>query len=230
MSLVTISGPAGTIEARYHTAPFKAGLSTVLLVPPHPEREGDMGHKVIYSLYRSFASLRFNVLRFNYRGCGKSSGNFTDGEEEISDASACLDWLSTHNPGSSQCWVAGFSFGAWISMQLLMRRPECHRFISISPPVTLYDFSFLAPCPAPGLIIHGENDEVVSKEAVVRFVHQLSLQKKGHHIDLKVVPDADHHFKKTAPDIEKLVSDYIQTSSLNLSEGIFKTSGDTSNL
>ena len=51
--------------------------------------------------------------------------------------------------------MAGYSFGAWIGMQLLMRRPEINRFISIAPPANLYDFSFLAPCPASGLLVHG---------------------------------------------------------------------------
>jgi uncharacterized protein len=60
------------------------------------------------------------------------------------------------HPDSRSCWVAGFSFGAWIGMQLLMRRPEIEGFISIAPPANLYDFSFLAPCPSSGLIIHGD--------------------------------------------------------------------------
>ena len=54
---------------------------------------------------------------------------------------------STINPEAKSCWIAGFSFGAWIGMQLLMRRPEIEGFISICPPANLYDFSFLAPLP-----------------------------------------------------------------------------------
>jgi alpha/beta superfamily hydrolase len=46
-------------------------------------------------------------------------------------------------------------------MQLLMRRPEIEGFISIAPPANLYDFSFLAPCPSSGLIVHGDKDAVV---------------------------------------------------------------------
>jgi alpha/beta superfamily hydrolase len=212
-----ISGPAGALEARYHMAPFKVGAPTVLIAPPHPEHEGDMGHRVVFSLYRAFASLRFNVLRFNYRGCGRSEGSFTDGEEEISDVSACLDWLTAQNPSAPQCWVAGFSFGAWLSMQLLMRRPECHRFVSVAPPITLYDFSFLAPCPAPGLVIHGEDDDVSPQDAVKRFIYQLSLQnqnsahRKGHKIDLHSIEGADHHFSKHSSEVEKVVCQYVKS-------------------
>jgi pimeloyl-ACP methyl ester carboxylesterase len=64
------------------------------------------------------------------------------------------------NQNSKQCWVAGFSFGAWIGMQLLMRRPEITGFVSVAPPANLYDFSFLAPCPSSGLIINGTADKV----------------------------------------------------------------------
>src|SRR5277367_5243733 len=83
------------------------------------------------------------------------------GTGELSDAASALDWAQTINPEARACWVAGFSFGAWIGMQLLMRRPEVEGFISIAPPANLYDFSFLAPCPSSGLIVHGDKDAVV---------------------------------------------------------------------
>ena len=72
-------------------------------------------------------------------------------------------------PNLRACWVAGFSFGAWIGMQLLMRRPEVEGFISIAPPANLYDFSFLAPCPSSGLIVHGEKDAWCRRRTSIRW-------------------------------------------------------------
>ena len=78
-------------------------------------------------------------------------------------------------------------------MQLLMRRPEIEGFISIAPPANLYDFSFLAPCPSSGLIIHGDKDAVVPHKDVTGLVDKLKTQK-GIIIEQKVIPGANHFF------------------------------------
>ena len=91
-------------------------------------------------------------MRFNFRGVGRSQGTFDSGAGELSDAAAVLDWMNTLYPNPSFVWVCGISFGAWIGMQLLMRRPEITGFVSIAPPASMYDFAFLAPCPTSGLI------------------------------------------------------------------------------
>jgi pimeloyl-ACP methyl ester carboxylesterase len=118
------------------------------------------------------------------RSCGSISaasavpkGTFDHGQGELSDAAAALDWVQTVHPDARACWIAGFSFGAWIGMQLLMRRPEVEGFISVAPPANLHDFSFLAPCPSSGLIIHGENDKVVPQKDVQTLVDKLKTQK-----------------------------------------------------
>src|SRR5690606_31777048 len=102
-----------------------------------------------------------STLRFNFRGVGGSQGVFDDGEGELSDAAYALDWMQDLNKNAPYVWVGGFSFGSWVGMQLLMRRPEIKGFISISPPANDRDFSFLAPCPTSGLIIHGSDDDLV---------------------------------------------------------------------
>lgn len=99
-----------------------------------------MNNKVVYTLYRSFTYLGFNTLRFNFRGVGRSEGTYDNGEGELKDAAAALDWLQTRNATASSCWVAGFSFGAWVGIQLLMRRPEIEEFVSISLPACDLDF------------------------------------------------------------------------------------------
>ncbi len=152
-----------------------------------------MNHQIIYQLYYAFVHRDFSVLRFNFRGVGRSQGSFDHGQGELSDSAAALDWAQSINPEARSCWIAGFSFGAWIGMQLLMRRPEIEGFISIAPPANLYDFSFLAPCPSSGLIIHGDKDAVVPHKDVTGLVDKLKTQK-GIVIDQKVVPGANHFF------------------------------------
>src|SRR6516225_929593 len=152
-----------------------------------------MNNKVVYTLYQCFVRHGFSTLRFNFRGVGRSQGSFDRGEGELSDAAAALDWLQTYNPNASACWIAGFSFGAWIGMQLLMRRPEIASFISIAPPANLFDFSFLAPCPVSGVVVQGDADEVVPEAAVAKLVHKLSNQRDIT-IEHRMVRGANHHF------------------------------------
>ena len=136
MPEVIFTGPAGRLEGRYHPAKQK-NAPIAMVLHPHPQFRGSMNHPIVYQVYYAFVARGFSVLRFNFRGVGRSQGSFDHGTGELSDAAAALDWAQTINPEARACWVAGFSFGAWIGMQLLMRRPEVEGFISIAPSLTV---------------------------------------------------------------------------------------------
>ena len=188
-----IPGPEGKIEAKYsHNNNDKSPI--VLILHPDPSRGGSMNTKIIFRLYKIFVNNGFSTIRFNFRGVGRSQGGFDGGEGELSDAAAVLDWLQSQNLYSKFTFIAGFSFGSWIGMQLMMRRPEISGFISISPPADKFDFSFFAPCPASGLIIHGKNNKRVPYENVQKIVDRLSMQKDVK-IDLEFVNDACPSFQ-----------------------------------
>ena len=207
MPEVIINGPEGRIEGRY--TPSKKTEAPIALIPhPEPNQGGTMNNKVIFSLYREFVKRDFSTLRFNFRGVGKSQGSYDDGEGELTDAATAMDWIQTQNPSATHCWVAGFSFGSWIGMQLMMRRPEISGFISISPPADKFDFSFLAPCPASGLIIHGKNNKRVPVENIQKIVDRLSMQKDVK-IDLEFVNEANHIFKDHHEDLIKVIKKYL---------------------
>jgi len=215
MPEVIIPGPEGRLEGRYqHSRQPNAPLA--LLLHPHPEHGGTMNNKVVYHMHHAFARRGFSVLRFNFRGVGRSQGRFDRGEGELSDAASALDWMQGHNENAAGCWVAGFSFGAWIGMQLLMRRPEIEGFISVAPPASMYDFGFLAPCPSSGLFVHGDHDTIVPEESVDKLVKKLSLQK-GIEIDCRIVPGADHFFTEHLDQLVAHVEDYLEISGAGLS-------------
>jgi alpha/beta superfamily hydrolase len=207
MPEVIFTGPAGRIEGRYHPAAQK-NAPLALILHPHPQFGGTMNHQIVYQLYYAFVHRNFSVVRFNFRGVGRSQGSFDHGVGELSDAASALDWAQTINPEARSCWIAGFSFGAWIGMQLLMRRPEIEGFISIAPPANLYDFSFLAPCPSSGLIIHGDKDAVVPHRDVTTLVDKLKTQK-GIVIEQKVVTGANHFFDQRIDTLMLSVNDYL---------------------
>ncbi|MGU9981877.1 alpha/beta hydrolase [Phreatobacter sp. HK31-P] len=207
MPEVIFNGPAGRIEGRYHPAKVRSAPIGIVL-HPHPQFGGTMNNQIVYNCYYQFVNRGFSVLRFNFRGVGRSQGAFDHGVGELSDAAAALDYAQAINPEARTCWIAGFSFGAWIGMQLLMRRPEVEGFISIAPPANLYDFSFLAPCPSSGLIVHGDKDAVVPLTAVQGLVEKLKTQK-GIIIEQQVVPGANHFFENTIDPLMEVVGGYL---------------------
>jgi hypothetical protein len=207
MPEVIFAGPEGRIEGRYQPGKVENAPIAIIL-HPHPQFGGTMNNQIVYDLYYMFLKRKFAVLRFNFRGVGRSQGLFDHGTGELSDAAAALDWLQTFNPDARSCWIAGFSFGAWIGMQLLMRRPEIDGFISIAPPANLYDFTFLAPCPSSGMIINGTQDAVVPPEAVKGLVDRLKTQK-GIVIDHEQVEGANHFFENRIDELIGRVGVYV---------------------
>jgi len=207
MPEVVLTGAAGRIEGRYSQGKSEAA-PIALILHPHPKAGGQMNNPVAVQLYHLFMKRGFSVLRFNFRGVGRSQGEFDSGIGELADAATALDWLQSTNPAASQCWVAGYDFGAWVGMQLLMRRPETDGFISVSPPTNMYDFSFLAPCPASGLMLHGGSDAVTPPLEVERVVSKLRTQK-GIVIDYEVIEGASHFWVENLPDVENRVGTYL---------------------
>lgn len=201
------NGPEGRIEGRYHHSEVP-NAPLALILHPHPQFGGTMNNKVVYNMYMTFKNRGFSVLRFNFRGVGHSQGDFDHGIGELSDAASALDWMQTHNPNAPSVWVGGFSFGAWIGMQLLMRRPEIEGFISVAPPANMYDFSFLAPCPSSGIIIHGTKDIQVPQKDVHKLVEKLKTQK-GITIHHDEIEGADHFFQSSLPNLMGSVDDYL---------------------
>jgi len=206
MPEVTFNGPDGRIEGRYHQSENK-NTPAVLILHPHPLYGGTMNNKVVYSLYQAFKKNDFSVLRINFRGVGRSQGKFDNGVGELTDAATALDWLQNQNPDISSFWISGFSFGAWIAMQLMMRRPEIQHFAVASPPVNKYDFSFLSPCPAKGLIVQGDQDSIVSENSVSEFYDKISKQKNTE-IDYQIIFGADHFFREKTDELIELVANY----------------------
>ncbi len=207
MPEVMFIGPSGRLEGRYQQG-TDTDAPIALVLHPHPQFGGTMNNHVVYETFYTFQRRGFSTLRFNFRGVSRSQGIFDNGVGELSDAASALDWLQQQNPNARTCWIAGFSFGAWIGMQLLMRRPEIAGFISIAPPANMYDFSFLAPCPSSGLILHGTADQVVPQGNVHKLVERLSAQK-GIVIDHVEVDRANHFFEDRMPEMVGEVEKYL---------------------
>ena len=206
MAEVIISGQEGRLEGRYHHSK-EPNAPVALVLHPHPLHNGNMNNKVTYKLYKNFVDNGFSVLRFNFRGVGKSEGHFDNGVGELQDATTALNWLQTQNMNSNSYWIAGFSFGAWIALHLTMRRPDIENYILVAPPVTKYDFNFIVPCFATGLIIQGKKDQISKESDTISLYEKLSAKKD---VDVRYEPieEAGHFFANHFDEFNEILESY----------------------
>jgi len=195
MPEVFLTGPQGRLEVKYHHN-GNDHSPVALVLAPSPQKGGSMNNRIVFNIYKTLAQAGFSVLRFNYAGVGKSIGNYSDtGESEVDDAMAMLNWIQEHNPQAENIWICGYSFGSWIAMQLLMRRPEIERFLLVSPPTTKKDFNFLAPYPCKGMVIQGDEDAYAPEHKTSLLVKELN-DDKGIEVDYKIISGANHYYPR----------------------------------
>ncbi len=209
MTEIFLKGSAGRIHGHY--AEFSENNDKIaLILHPHPQYGGSMNNKITFNIYKVLFSKGFNVLRINFRGVGKSEGEFDKGVGELKDAANALDWLQSKNATANNILISGFSFGSWIASQLIMRRPEVTDFIIISPPANKYDFNFFFQCPIKGFILQGDRDSVVEEESVSNLVNLIN-NIKGENITYQVVEGGDHFFRKKIDVLNAYVEEYLDS-------------------
>jgi alpha/beta superfamily hydrolase len=175
---------------------------------PHPEYGGTMHTKVVYQASKALARIGVAVLRFNFRGVGRSAGGFDAGPGEMDDFRAGLAFMESRYPGVP-LWAAGFSFGSWIAVSVGAADPRVQLLLAIAPPVDRYDFEAVKPSAKAKFIIHGEFDELVPLKDVRRFYAEL-LEPK----ELVVIDAANHLFDgqtmEVGETVEHLLASEVQ--------------------
>ncbi|MEW6303668.1 MAG: alpha/beta fold hydrolase [Verrucomicrobiota bacterium] len=206
MPSVTIKGPLGNLEGRYHAAESPTA-PVALVLHPNPQFGGSMNNMVVYTMFTTFVDCGFSALRFNYRGVGRSEGQFSADGGEVEDAVEPLDWLQAQFPNASAKWVGGFSYGAMIALKLLAKRKEFAGFIAVSPPAKKYDFTFLDADVAPGLFLHGEADTLIPPEGTVELVER--LRSGGAAVEYIGIPAAGHFFDNQQEELTNAMRAYL---------------------
>jgi alpha/beta superfamily hydrolase len=162
----------------------------VALCHPHPLHGGDMANTVIKALAEAFTGVGFAVLRFNFRGVGKSTGHYAQGIGEQEDAKAALTWLSAQaGIDVSRLFLAGYSFGARVTLAVASTDPRVHGFLVVAPPTRHGDWPSLTSCRGPKIFICGDCDPHTIPEALANVVKRLDEPKR-----LVIFQDADHFF------------------------------------
>ncbi|MFL6274435.1 MAG: alpha/beta hydrolase [Blastocatellia bacterium] len=195
-------GPAGRIEAilRDVEPPVRRAA---IVCHPHPLFGGTMHNKVVFRISRAFQEAGFAVLRFNFRGTGRSQGTHDEGRGEQDDLRAAITFIE-QKYADAEVWLAGFSFGAAVMLRVACGDSRIAALIAAGAPVSKYDFSELIHCDRPKLFVQGALDEFGSPDELARFVTRLDEPKT-----LKVIEDADHFFAGHLDELAQTVADFI---------------------
>jgi alpha/beta superfamily hydrolase len=201
-----IPGPSGPLEVLIDK-PHGQPRAVVVFAHPLPTQGGTMHTKVVYQGAKALKRIGCVVLRFNFRGVGRSAGTWDEGRGEMDDFRAALDYAAAHYPGL-EIWAAGFSFGSYVAWSVGAQDDRVCTLIGIAPPVTKWEFpEHVASSTKPKFIIHGEMDELIPLRAVREFYARIPEPKELIEID-----SATHLFEAKAGEVgealEGLLADF----------------------
>lgn len=182
-----LSGPVGQLEVLTTWSHEPKKKSVVIICHPHPQHGGTMNNKVVTTMAKAFDCLGLATVRFNFRGVGKSVGQYGEALGEREDLLAIINWVKTTLPDYAIC-LAGFSFGSYIAAKVA-NQESVAQLLTIAPTVNHYDFADLTNIHCPWLAIIGEQDELVAVESVKMFAAHPPAPLK-----LIVVPGVGHFF------------------------------------
>ena len=208
-----LTGPAGHLEALRDVPHGREPKAAVVFAHPLPTHGGTMHTKAVYQGTKGLVRAGCAVLRFNFRGVGKSQGSFTGGEGERGDFKAALEYMARRFP-KLNLWAAGFSFGAWIALETGAVDDRVTVLIGIAPPVTRegYDFSNTRQSTKPKFFVQGEADDICPVQDMWKFYGALPEPK-----ELVVIDGADHlfdgHTTEVGEALEDLLGDYEERTS-----------------
>jgi alpha/beta superfamily hydrolase len=180
-----LDGPAGALDALL-MRPERPHPGAALLCHPHPPQGGSMHTKALVHTARALESAGLPVLRFDFRGVGRSAGRWSGGSGEREDARAALAWLAARHAGEPLV-VGGMSFGAWIGLQVGSESPGVHALVAVAPPLALYDFGFLRAAGPPILCVAGDADPFCPVSDLEALAARL-----GARLEPVVLPGAQH--------------------------------------
>jgi alpha/beta superfamily hydrolase len=199
---VSIPGPSGDLEALVEDPAVQPVTRYGVVCHPHPQFGGTMDNKVTHTLARTFQELGVPTVRFNFRGVGRSMGEFAGGIGETDDALAVIDWSARHWPGAS-LWLAGFSFGASIAVRACAARPAAV-LITVAPAIQRLE---TGPTPGPEtrwLVIQGDQDELVNHQEVLAWAKTRTPAPQ-----VTLLPGVTHFFHGSLQELKAAVFGFV---------------------
>ena len=202
---LSLAGPVGSLEALLEEPDDQAPRLAAILCHPHPLYGGSMHNKVVYRIARGLRRAGCVVLRFNFRGVGRSEGGHGYMAGEIEDARAALGYLRARYPELPFA-LAGFSFGSRAIMQLgceLGPEPNGAEFLLAAGFATrMGPVEFLAACAVPKIFIHSTHDEFGPRPDFEPMYLKVAEPKR-----LIWIEAADHFFAGALDELEERVKE-----------------------
>jgi len=199
-----VSGPVGQLEVMTEAPAKGAKNAFAIICHPHPLYQGTMHNKVVYTLSKAFLSLGIKTIRFNYRGVGKSDGHYGEGTGEAEDLCAILTMAKKQFP-NDDIYLAGFSFGAYVATWIAGSEERLKALVTIAPAVGNFNFDPLSDMHCPWLLVQGDQDEVISPEAVFEFA-----EENEDKIKLVRFKDCGHYFHGRLTELKDTVTAFIE--------------------
>ena len=201
-----LDGPAGHLEALLNAGRPDA-THAALVCHPHPLYGGTMHNKVVYHAAKAINGFGFPVLRFNFRGAGRSEGKHDEGHGEREDVRAALEWLEREF--RLPIVFAGFSFGAAVGLRTCCPDPRAVALISLGTPVSAegreYRYTFLESCEKPKLFVSGNGDPYGPRKVLEQVVARAHAPK-----ELVFVEGAGHFFEGKLAEMRSAVEGWLK--------------------
>ena len=197
------------IMIEHHGIRLEAVLSdassdrAAVITHPHPLYGGDMHNPVVTAIADAFTARGFTTLRFNFRGTGRSSGQFDDGAGEQDDVRAAIDFLV--QKGISGVWLAGYSFGSRVNASVIEAGIDARDHIMVSPPAAFMSFDEIDALPGTGLVITGAADEIAPPGMV-----EAHLNRWGISPQFETIEGCDHFYSGCLPRLGQILSGYLE--------------------
>ncbi len=196
---------SGKVQLEAHLRePENPPRGAVVVCHPHPVYGGTMDNRIVYRAAKAAAAAGYAALRINFRGVGRSTGSFDQGLGEKDDVAGAICWITGRYPDLPLA-LMGYSFGAWVALQVGYSDPRVAAMVGIAPPLDLYAMDFLNQNHKPSLFIVGTQDEFCSRESIRQL--QLHLPAAS---SLQILEGADHFFSEQTDPVMRLISGFFQ--------------------
>ncbi len=201
---LVINGAEGDIEAVLDLPEIINHQYVSVNCHPHSLHGGTMTNKVVHTVSRSIAGLGIPSMRFNFRGVGKSHGEYDDGIGEQEDLLSVVNWMNEQYP-NAQLILSGFSFGSFVSA-FAAKNIEPSMLISVAPPVKRFDFSGFVKPNGNWQVIMGTEDELVDFNEVIKWVNSFNPKP-----NLYAMDGASHFFHGKLLDLRAHIESIVLT-------------------
>lgn len=183
------------------------GDKGVVITHPHSLYGGNMYNPVVEAISQAYQKKNYTTLKFNFRGVGKSEGEYDNGIGEQQDVIAALTYL--YESGIQTIDLAGYSFGAWVNAKLCAQSAWNYPFalpalVMVSPPVGFLDFGDVKILPRLKLVISGSEDEIAPVELIKTQVQQWNSETR-----LKIISGADHFYSEDLGTLQSIMALHI---------------------